>query len=66
MLDEGVYLASEATFYRLLRSVHGDVRERRARATHPARVKPEPIATKPNGVWSWDITKLPGRAACGT
>lgn len=34
LLDEGVYLASESTFYRLLRSVHGDVRERRAQATH--------------------------------
>ena len=62
LLDEGVYLASESTFYRLLRSVHGDVRERRAQATHPARVKPELIATKPNQVWSWDITKLHGPA----
>ena len=62
LLDEGVYLASESTFYRLLRSVHGDVRERRAQATHPARVKPELVATKPNQVWSWDITKLHGPA----
>lgn len=62
LLDEGVYLASESTFYRLLRSVHGEVRERRAQATHPARVKPELIATKPNQVWSWDITKLHGPA----
>ena len=57
-----MYLASESTFYRLLRSAHGEVRERRAQATHPARVKPEPIATKPNQVWSWDITKLHGPA----
>jgi putative transposase len=62
LLDEGVYLASESTFYRLLRGVHGDVRERRSQATHPATVKPELIATKPNEVWSWDITKLHGPA----
>jgi len=62
LLDENVYLASESTFYRLLRSVHGDVRERRLQATHPAKVKPELIATKPNEVWSWDITKLHGPA----
>jgi len=62
LLDENVYLASESTFYRLLRGAHGDVRERRAQATHPAKVKPELIATKPNEVWSWDITKLHGPA----
>ncbi len=62
LLDENVYLASESTFYRLLRGVHGDVRERRSQATHPAKVKPELIATKPNEVWSWDITKLHGPA----
>jgi putative transposase len=55
LLDESVYLASESTFYRLLRGAHGDVRERRSQATHPAKVKPELIATKPNEVWSWDI-----------
>lgn len=62
LLDENTYLASESTFYRLLRGVHGDVRERRSQATHPAKVKPELIATKPNEVWSWDITKLHGPA----
>lgn len=62
LLDENVYLASESTFYRLLRGAHGDVRERRSQATHPAKVKPELIATKPNEVWSWDITKLHGPA----
>lgn len=62
LLDEGVYLASQSTFYRLLRAVHGDVRERRAQASHPATVKPELVATKPNQVWSWDITKLHGPA----
>jgi len=62
LLDENVYLASESTFYRLLRTAHGDVRERRAQATHPAQVKPELVAHGPNQVWSWDITKLHGPA----
>jgi len=42
LLDEGVYLGSQSTFYRLLRQA-GEVRERRAQATHPAKVKPEPV-----------------------
>jgi putative transposase len=62
LLDEGVYLGSESTFYRLLRTAHGDVRERRSQATHPAQVKPELVAHGPNQVWSWDITKLHGPA----
>ena len=62
LLDEGVYLGSQSTFYRLLRGVHGDVRERRSQATHPAKVKPELVAHGPNQVWSWDITKLHGSA----
>jgi putative transposase len=61
LLDEGVYLGSQSTFYRLLRQV-GEVRERRAQATHPAKVKPELVANGPNQVWSWDITKLLGPA----
>ena len=52
LLDEGVYLGSQSTFYRLLRQV-GEVRERRAQATHPAKVKPELVANGPNQVWSW-------------
>lgn len=59
LLDDGVYVASVSTMYRILRE-HGEVRERRAQATHPARVKPELIAAAPNRVWSWDITKLHG------
>ena len=55
LLDEGTYLGSQSTFYRLLRTVHGDVRERRSQATHPAKVKPELVAHAPNQVWSWDI-----------
>jgi putative transposase len=61
LLDEGVYLCSESTMYRLLRA-HGEVRERRRHARHPAKVKPELVAYRPNEVWSWDITKLPGPA----
>ena len=45
--------------YRLLRT-HGESRDRRRQRTHPARVKPQLLACKPNDVWSWDITKLPG------
>jgi putative transposase len=61
LLDEGTYLGSLSTFYRLLRAA-GETRERRAQATHPAAVKPELVATGPNQVWSWDITKLRGPA----
>jgi putative transposase len=61
LLDEGVYLGSISTFYRLLRQA-GQSRERRRQATHPATVKPELVATAPNQVWSWDITKLRGPA----
>jgi putative transposase len=61
LLDEGVYLASVSTMYRILHA-HDEVRERRRQATHPARVKPELVATQPNQCWSWDITKLHGPA----
>jgi putative transposase len=59
LLDEGVYLGSISTFYRLLRR-SGETRERRRQATHPAKVKPELVASAPNRVWSWDITKIHG------
>ncbi len=61
LLDEGVYLGSQSTFYRLLRAASG-TRDRRRQATHPAAVKPELAATGPNQVYSWDITKLHGPA----
>jgi putative transposase len=61
LLDEGRYLGSISTFYRLLRRA-GESRERRAQATHPAKVKPELVAHAPDSVWSWDITKLRGPA----
>ena len=62
LLDEGRYLASERTFYRLLASRHGGVRERRDQLTHPAYAKPELLAQHPNELWSWDISKLKGPA----
>lgn len=62
LLDEGRYLCSEATMYRLLRTVHGQVAERRRHAVHPPRVRPELVAHGPNQCWSWDITKLTGPA----
>jgi putative transposase len=61
LLDEGAYLGSVSTFYRVLRQA-GESRERRAQATHPAAVKPELAAAAPNQVYSWDITKLHGPA----
>jgi putative transposase len=62
LLDEGRYLASERTMYRLLASEHGRVRERRDQLTHPPYARPELLAERPNEVWSWDITKLKGPA----
>jgi len=59
MLDEGTYLASESTMYRLLRDA-GEVGERRRQATHPPRTIPELVANRPNEVWSYDVTKLKG------
>ncbi len=59
LLDSGIYLASVPTMYRILND-YDEVKERRRVASHPAKVKPELIATKPNSIWSWDITKLLG------
>ena len=59
LLDEGVYLCSIRTMYRVL-AEHDEVRERRRQLRHPVYQKPELLATKPNEVWSWDITKLMG------
>jgi putative transposase len=59
LLDAGTYLCSVPMMYRLL-AERGEVRERRQQARHPAQVKPELVATQPNQVWSWDITKLRG------
>ena len=59
LLDEDVYLSSERTMYRLL-AAEDEVRERRAVARHVKYRAPELLATGPNQVWSWDITKLKG------
>jgi putative transposase len=59
LLDEGTYLASISTMYRLLRE-RSQLKERRAQARRPALVKPELVTSGPNEVWSWDITKLAG------
>lgn len=58
-LDEGIYLCSPATMHRLLAS-SGSSSDRRAQRTHPAKKRPELLATRPNEIWSWDITKLRG------
>ncbi len=59
LLDQGQYLCSTRTMYRLLHQL-GESRERRDQLVHPPYRKPELLATAPNQVWSWDITKLRG------
>jgi putative transposase len=61
LLERGCYLCSTRTMYRILASNH-EVRERRDQLRHPLYVKPELMASGPNQVWSWDITKLKGPA----
>jgi putative transposase len=59
LLDDGEYLCSTRTMYRVLEDA-AQVRERRAQRQHPTYAKPQLVATEPNQVWSWDTTKLPG------
>jgi putative transposase len=59
LLEEETYLGSTRTMYRVLAEAH-EVRERRDQLRHPSYAKPELLATQPNQVWSWDITKLKG------
>jgi len=59
LLDEGIYLCSWRTIYRLLKD-RGEVRERRNQAVAPIYKRPELLAIKPRQLWSWDITKLRG------
>ena len=59
LLDEGRYLCSERTMYRFL-AAEQPVRERRNQLSHPHYAKPELLATAPNQIWSWDITRLLG------
>ena len=62
LLDEGQYHCSIRTMYRILQSEHGEVKERRKGHQRTLYQKPELLATAPNQVWSWDITKLKGPA----
>ena len=59
LLDVGKYLCSVRTMYRILEE-HAELRERRDQLRHPNYEKPVLLATGPNQVWSWDITKLLG------
>jgi putative transposase len=59
LLEEQTYLCSTRTMYRILDAAQ-EVRERRDQARHPVYAKPELVATAPNQIWSWDITKLKG------
>jgi putative transposase len=59
LLDVGIYFCSVRTMYRIL-DENEQVRERRDVLRHPSYSKPELLATAPNQVWSWDITKLKG------
>ena len=56
LLDEGHYLCSERTMYRIL-ATNQPVRERRNQREHPQYAKPELVATAPNQTWSWDIER---------
>jgi putative transposase len=57
LIDEGLYVASERSFYRVL-AANREVRERRNLARHPHYAAPELLATAPNQVYTWDITNL--------
>ena len=59
LLDEGIYHCAERTMYRIL-AAHHELRDRRAQRRHPVYTAPELLATAPNQLWSWDITKLKG------
>jgi putative transposase len=59
LLDEGRYLCSQRTMYRILEE-NQEVRERRDQLRHPNYAAPQLLATTPNQLWSWDITKLLG------
>jgi putative transposase len=59
LLEEGCYLCSIRTMYRVLKAA-GEVNERRPQRRHPHREPPQLVATAPNQVWTWDITRLPG------
>ena len=60
LIDEGCYLCSIRTMYRVLAAAGQDGGDRRPQASHPPRVRPELVADGPDQVWTWDITKLKG------
>jgi putative transposase len=60
LLDEGCYLCSIRSMYRILAAAGQDGGDRRPQASHPPRVRPELVADGPDQVWTWDITKLKG------
>lgn len=62
LLDEGMYLCSLRTMYRVLDEAGAAQKDRRNQRQHPRHEKPELLATGPNELWSWDITKLRGPA----
>ena len=55
LLDDGTYLCSPRTMYRILAAEYGEVRDRRDQLTHPPYARPELLAERPNELWSWDI-----------
>jgi putative transposase len=59
LLDGGRYLCSDRTMYRVL-AANAEVKERRNQLRHPVYARPELLATGPNSLWSWDLTKLRG------
>ena len=61
LIDEGIFLCSIRTMHRIL-AQNGEIKERRNQLRHPQYKKPELLATGPNQVWTWDITKLLGPA----
>lgn len=61
LLDEGTYIASLRSLYRVL-AANGEVRERRDQLRHPSHPVPRLCADRPNVVWTWDVTKLLGPA----
>ncbi len=63
LLDEGIYLCSWSTMYRILREAD-EVRRRRDQVRQASYRKPELLATRPKQLWSWDITKLKGPSTC--
>ena len=64
LLEEGRYLCSPRTMYRLLQGV-GEVRERRRQRRHPRAEPPRLVARAPNQVWTWDITRVAGARKVG-